>query len=189
MGLAIAKLFNSFRSKKPTRIVMVGLDAAGKTTILHRLKFGETVMSNPTLGFNVEEVSFENLKFTIWDVGGQKRIRQLWNHYYEGSHGIVYVIDCSDRRRISCGLPEGCDECARCELLNVLASEHLERAPVLILANKQDIDTAARPDETAQMVGLLDLPAGRKWHIQGCCGLNGNGLTEGFRWLGANVNV
>eukprot|EP00770_Monocercomonoides_exilis_P009302 MONOS_9257.1-p1 / transcript=MONOS_9257.1 / gene=MONOS_9257 / organism=Monocercomonoides_exilis_PA203 / gene_product=Arf1b / transcript_product=Arf1b / location=Mono_scaffold00375:26847-27725(-) / protein_length=190 / sequence_SO=supercontig / SO=protein_coding / is_pseudo=false len=189
MGSTIAKFFKSFFTKKPTRIVMVGLDAAGKTSVLYRLKLGEAVMSNPTLGFNVEEVQFENLKFTIWDVGGQKRIRQLWNHYYEGVNAVVYVVDCSDHRRIKCSNPDGCDECAHCELHNMLRSEHLTNAPVLILANKQDIAGAAKPDEAARLLGLAELPSSRKWHIQGCCALTGQGLTEGFRWLGANSSA
>ncbi|KAK2961293.1 putative ADP-ribosylation factor [Blattamonas nauphoetae] len=168
---------------------MVGLDAAGKTTVLNRLKLGETIMSNPTIGFNVEEVQFENLKMTIWDVGGQKRIRQLWSHYYEGAHGVVYVVDCSDTGRLACSNPDGCEECARCELMECLRSEHLTKAPVLILANKQDIPTAVKPDECSRHLGLQDLPPTRKWHIQGCCALTGQGLTEGFRWLGANSHV
>ncbi|KAH7832550.1 Arf1e [Monocercomonoides exilis] len=187
MGLTIAKFFAKFTSKKPSRIVMIGLDAAGKTSVLYRLKLGENVMSNPTLGFNVEEVQFENLKFNIWDVGGQKKIRALWEHYYEGCNAVVYVVDCADRVRIRCNHAEGCDECARCELAHVLQSPHLENAPVLILANKQDITGAAKPEEVARLLDLAELPSARKWHIQGCCALTGQGLTEGFRWLGANV--
>ena len=55
------------------RILMVGLDAAGKTTILYKLKLGEVVNTIPTIGFNVETVEYKNISFNVWDVGGQVR--------------------------------------------------------------------------------------------------------------------
>lgn len=70
MGLAISKLFDRLFGKKEMRILMLGLDAAGKTTILYKLKLGEVVSSVPTIGFNVETVEYKNIKFTVWDVGG-----------------------------------------------------------------------------------------------------------------------
>ncbi len=82
---------------------MLGLDAAGKTTILYKLKLGEVIQSVPTigmiinLGFNVESVEYKNLKFTVWDVGGQDKIRQLWRHYYNNTHGLIYVVDSADK--------------------------------------------------------------------------------------------
>merc|ERR1712146_711294 len=68
--------------KKEMRILMVGLDGAGKTTILYKLKLGEVVTTIPTIGFNVETLEFKNLNFTVWDVGGQDKIRPLWRYYY-----------------------------------------------------------------------------------------------------------
>lgn len=82
------------------RILMVGLDAAGKTTILYKLKLGEVVTTIPTIGFNVETVEYKNLSFTVWDVGGQDKIRPLWRHYYQGTNGLIYVVDSNDRDRI-----------------------------------------------------------------------------------------
>merc|ERR1719178_667237 len=82
------------------RILMVGLDAAGKTTILYKLKLGEVVTTIPTIGFNVETVEYKNIKFTVWDVGGQDKIRKLWRNYSQGTEGIIFVIDSSDRDRI-----------------------------------------------------------------------------------------
>jgi len=80
MGLSISKLFNGLWGKKEMRILMVGLDAAGKTTILYKLKLGEIVTTIPTIGFNVETVEYKNISFTVWDVGGQDKIRPLWRH-------------------------------------------------------------------------------------------------------------
>lgn len=85
MGLTFSKLFEKFFSKRDMRILMLGLDAAGKTTILYKLKLGEVVSSVPTIGFNVETLEFKNIKFTVWDVGGQDKIRLLWKHYYQNT--------------------------------------------------------------------------------------------------------
>lgn len=78
----------------------VGLDAAGKTTILYKLKLGEIVTTIPTIGFNVETVEYKNISFTVWDVGGQDKIRPLWRHYYQNTQGLIFVVDSSDVKRI-----------------------------------------------------------------------------------------
>lgn len=93
MGGWFTKLF-TFTSEK--KLLMVGLDASGKTTILYKLKLGENITSIPTIGFNVEEVSYKNFKMSIWDIGGQDKIRQLWKHYYENTDGLIFVIDAAD---------------------------------------------------------------------------------------------
>jgi small GTP-binding protein len=77
---------------------MVGLDAAGKTTILYKLMLGEVVTAIPTIGFNVETVEYKNIKFTVWDVGGQDTIRPLWVHYYQNTDAIIFVVDSQDTR-------------------------------------------------------------------------------------------
>merc|ERR1712126_464283 len=74
------------------RILMVGLDAAGKTTILYKLKLGEIVTTIPTIGFNVETVEYKNISFTVWDVGGQDKIRPLWRHYFQNTDGLIFVV-------------------------------------------------------------------------------------------------
>lgn len=78
----------------------VGLDAAGKTTILYKLKLGEIVTTIPTIGFNVETVEYKNISFTVWDVGGQDKIRPLWRHYYQNTQGLIFVVDSNDRDRV-----------------------------------------------------------------------------------------
>lgn len=80
---------------------MLGLDGAGKTTILFKLKLGEVVSSIPTIGFNVETVDYKNIKFTVWDVGGQDSIRAMWKHYYQNADALIYVVDSSDRNRFN----------------------------------------------------------------------------------------
>merc|ERR1712144_93217 len=99
MGNLFQKLFNFGKQEK--RILMVGLDAAGKTTILYKLKLGEVVTTIPTIGFNVETVEYKNISFTVWDVGGQDKIRPLWRHYFQNTQGIIFVVDSNDRERVS----------------------------------------------------------------------------------------
>ena len=80
------------KMKKDMRILMVGLDAAGKTTILYKLKLGEVVTTIPTIGFNVETVEYKNISFTVWDVGGQDKIRNLWRHYYQNTQDADLLV-------------------------------------------------------------------------------------------------
>ncbi len=115
-------------SKNEMRILMIGLDSAGKTSILYKLKLDEMVTTIPTLGFNVECVQHKNVKFTMWDVGGQERIRSLWMYYLHGTHGLVFVVDCNDRDRIAE---------ARFEMQHILQQEELKKTVLLVLANKQ----------------------------------------------------
>ncbi|CAJ1452542.1 unnamed protein product [Effrenium voratum] len=129
MGLAFTKIWQRLIGKTEMRILMVGLDAAGKTTILYKLKLGEVVTTIPTIGFNVETVEYKNLSFTVWDVGGQDKIRPLWRHYYQGTNGLIYVVDSNDRDRI---------EDAREELNKMLNEDEMRDAVLLVFANKQD---------------------------------------------------
>merc|ERR1711934_1264852 len=100
MGMLMSKVWERMVSKKEMRLMMVGLDAAGKTTILYKLKLGEVVTTIPTVGFNVEEVEHKNIRMTVWDIGGQDKIRKLWRYYYNGVQGIIFVVDSSDRDRM-----------------------------------------------------------------------------------------
>eukprot|EP01124_Arcella_intermedia_P024773 TRINITY_DN4254_c1_g1_i1.p1 TRINITY_DN4254_c1_g1~~TRINITY_DN4254_c1_g1_i1.p1 ORF type:complete len:195 (-),score=41.42 TRINITY_DN4254_c1_g1_i1:125-670(-) len=173
MGLTISSIFNQYFGNKEVRILMVGLDAAGKTTILYRLKLGEVVTTIPTLGFNVETVSYKNISFTVWDVGGQDRIRPLWRHYYEDTDGVIYVVDTADRNRI---------ETARKEFLGILSEDALRDAAVLVFANKQDLPKALSVAEVAEALDLRNIRQ-KDWHVQGSVATSGDGLYEGLDWL------
>ncbi|KAG0308991.1 Arf GTPase arf1 [Dissophora globulifera] len=173
MGLSISKLFTTFLGKKEMRILMVGLDAAGKTTILYKLKLGEIVTTIPTIGFNVETVEYKNISFTVWDVGGQDKIRPLWRHYFQNTQGIIFVVDSNDRDRVSE---------AREELLRMLNEDELREAVLLVFANKQDVPNAMNPAEITDKLGLHSLRQ-RQWYIQAACATSGDGLYEGLEWL------
>jgi ADP-ribosylation factor protein 1 len=174
MGLKISSLFNGgFWGQQDRRILMVGLDAAGKTTVLYKLKLGEVVQTIPTIGFNVETVSYKKVNFTMWDVGGQTKIRPLWRHYFINTEGLIFVVDSNDRERIGE---------AREELEELLKEEELSNTKVLILANKQDLPSAMTPSEMVDKLGLRDIKR-HDWFIQPTNAMIGEGIYEGLDWL------
>jgi len=177
MGLSVSKLLSGLFGKKEMRILMVGLDAAGKTTILYKLKLGEIVTTIPTIGFNVETVEYKNISFTVWDVGGQDKIRPLWRHYFQNTQGIIFVVDSNDRERVSE---------AREELQRMLNEDELRDALLLVFANKQDLPNAMNAAEITDKLGLHGLRQ-RTWYIQAACATSGDGLYEGLEWLATNI--
>ncbi|CAE7125559.1 unnamed protein product [Rhizoctonia solani] len=184
MGVTISSIFSSLSSlaswgkEKDVRILMVGLDSAGKTTILYRLQIGEVVSTIPTIGFNVESVTYKNIKFQVWDLGGQSSIRPYWRCYYANTHAIIYVIDASDHDRL---------QTSRAELLTMLAEEELKGVPVLVFSNKQDVPGALPPGEISDRLGLAGAEKGREWSVRGSCATKGEGLEEGLDWHVINV--
>eukprot|EP01119_Soliformovum_irregulare_P001295 TRINITY_DN11021_c0_g1_i1.p1 TRINITY_DN11021_c0_g1~~TRINITY_DN11021_c0_g1_i1.p1 ORF type:complete len:188 (+),score=21.42 TRINITY_DN11021_c0_g1_i1:87-566(+) len=158
---------------------MVGLDAAGKTTILYRLKLNEVVTTIPTIGFNVETVEYRNLKFNVWDIGGQDKIRALWRHYFSGSQGIIFVIDSNDRERIS--------EAAK-EIKSLCAEEELANSCLLIFANKQDLPGVMSVAEITERLDLQSYKS-RKWFVQSASATSGTGLYEGLDWLSRTIST
>ncbi|KAL9103791.1 MAG: hypothetical protein Q9163_001200 [Psora crenata] len=177
MGLTFSKLFDKLWGKKEMRILMVGLDAAGKTTILYKLKLGEIVTTIPTIGFNVETVEYKNIQFTVWDVGGQDKIRPLWRHYFQNTQGIIFVVDSNDRDRVGE---------AREELQRMLNEDELRDALLLVFANKQDLPNAMNAAEITDKLGLHSLSQ-RAWYIQSTCATSGDGLYEGLEWLSTSL--
>ena len=177
MGFAFSRLWARLISKRECRILMVGLDAAGKTTILYKLKLGELVTTIPTIGFNVETVEYKNISFTMWDIGGQDKIRPLWRHYYQNTQAVIFVVDSNDRDRV---------EDAREELLRLVDEDELRDAVVLILANKQDLPNAMTAAELREKLGLSQMRC-RNWFIQSACATTGDGLYEGLDWLSRAV--
>ena len=158
---------------KEYRVIMLGIGAAGKTTILYRLKTNEVVHTIATVGFTMETVQFGELQFCVWDLGGQDKIRPLWRHYYEGAHGVIFVVDSSDRIQF---------QTAKQEFHQVAQAPQLKDSPILIFANKQDMEGHATPEQVAEALELKTLPESR-YHIEGCCALTGQGLIEGMNWL------
>lgn len=167
-----------FVTKQPVRVLLIGLDAVGKTTILYRLKLGEVVTTIPTIGFNVETVEYKNVSFTCWDVGGKDKIRPLWRHYFQNTNALIFCVDSNDRDR----MPEAADELHR-----MLNEDELKHCALLVFANKQDLPGAMSVEELTDGLKLNSL-RNVNWHIQGSVATTGVGLFEGLDWVASTLN-
>lgn len=175
MGSSFNKIASYFSKGNEAKVLIIGLDAAGKTTILYVSKLGEVVTTIPTIGFNVETVTYGNLNILTWDVGGRDKIRPLWRHYFTDTTGMIFVIDSNDRERMGE---------ARDELHRMTNEDELKSLPVLIFANKQDLPNAMSLDEIKEKLNLSKLDETKtKWHIQPCIATQNEGIKEGFLWL------
>ncbi|KAH0654293.1 hypothetical protein KY289_031971 [Solanum tuberosum] len=172
MGLVFSRLFSSLFGNKEARILVLGLDNAGKTTILYRLQMGEVVSTIPTIGFNVETVQYNNIKFQVWDLGGQTSIRPYWRCYFPNTQAIIYVVDSSDTDRLVV---------ANEEFHAILEEEELKGAVVLIYANKQDLPGALDDAAVTEALELHKIK-NRQWAIFKTSAIKGEGLFEGLDW-------
>ncbi|KAM7379301.1 hypothetical protein PAMP_004865 [Pampus punctatissimus] len=164
-------------SKQPeARVLLLGLDNAGKSTLLYKLKYDVRVSTVPTIGFNVEmfeaRKNRKRIVLTVWDVGGQVMMRQHWKNFYQDTAGVVFVVDSSDRQR----LPE-----ARRELENTLRSDQLRHRPLMVLANKQDVNEALTVTEIKDQLNLSKTCSDRDWFVQPCSSSTGVGVEEALR--------
>ena len=157
-----------------------GLDNAGKTTILKALTGDDIHSISPTLGFNIQTLTFPpHYRLNVWDVGGQQTIRSYWRNYYEQTDGLIFVIDCTDGRRL--------DE-VRTELHALLQQEKLAGASLLVMANKQDVSGTMSLDEVARALEVEKLSAGnRHCQLTACSAMTGAGLQEGMEWIVADI--
>ncbi|GLD60149.1 ADP-ribosylation factor-like protein 3 [Lates japonicus] len=140
------------------RILLLGLDNGGKTTLLKQLASEDISHITPTQGFNIKSVQSQGFKLNVWDIGGQRKIRPYWRNYFENTDVLIYVIDSADRKRF--------EETGQ-ELAELLDEEKLSGVPVLIFANKQDLLTAAPASEIAEGLNLHTI-RDRMWQIQSC---------------------
>lgn len=173
MGGALSLFTRLLWSTKEIRILILGLDNAGKTTLLYRLKIGEVVTTIPTIGFNVESVTYKNLNFNVWDLGGQTSIRPYWRCYYSNTAAVVFVVDSTDIERLGTAAEE---------LSAMLGEEELRDAALLVFANKQDQPGAKGAGEISEALRLGELKD-RNWSIMACSAVDGRGVNEGMDWL------
>jgi len=193
MGNLFSSLFGRLK-KRDTRVLLLGLDHAGKTTVLSQMGLQEMYTKQqkikdeqegiddidiqnvvPTVGFNVKEVMFGKLQFVLWDLGGQTNIRQMWKHYYKGTDGVIYVIDSSDHGRI---------QESKQEIENLLCQEELKECCLLIIANKMDKPNAMSTTELIAKLALEDnIGKSRPWFVQSTCALSGEGLKRALEWF------
>ncbi|KAI9786161.1 MAG: Arf GTPase arl1 [Geoglossum umbratile] len=201
MGSSVSRILSGLLwTKKEIRILILGLDNAGKTTLLYRLKshilehtqvglqhgvqtqrrltrlgikIGEVVTTIPTIGFNVESVTYKNLNFNVWDLGGQTSIRPYWRCYYANTAAVIFVVDSTDIERLGT---------ASEELSAMLNEEELRDVALLVFANKQDQPGAKGAGEISEALKLGELKD-RNWSIVACSAVDGRGINEGMDWL------
>ncbi|KAL8559203.1 ADP-ribosylation factor-like protein 6 [Nucella lapillus] len=163
--------------KKEVSVLVVGLDNSGKTTIINHFKPNEAKNHDivPTVGFNVERFTSKALSFTAFDMSGQGRYRNLWEHYYKECHGVIFVIDSSDKLRMVVAKDE-------LELLLHHADLMGRRIPVLFFANKMDMRDAVSSVKCSSLMGLDNI-RDKPWHICASNAITGDGLNEGVDWL------
>ncbi|XP_071109506.1 ADP-ribosylation factor 3-like [Haliotis cracherodii] len=173
MGHLWTRLFRH----RDVRILLLGLDCAGKTTILYKLKLDELVTTIPTIGFNVETIQYRDINFTAWDIGSRDKIRPLFRHYYKGTDAVVFVIDSHDRERL--------DELNYDVIKPAIAADELSNAVFLFLANKMDLENTMTVDEISDKLGLKNLR--HPWNIMPVSAVKGDGLYPALDWLACKL--
>ncbi|CAG8646675.1 16636_t:CDS:2 [Funneliformis mosseae] len=153
MGAILSRMLGRLWGEKEVRILILGLDGAA-------------------IGFNVETVTYKNIKFQVWDLGGQTSIRPYWRCYYANTDAVIYVVDSVDRDRMGT---------SKEELHAMLDEEELRDAALLVFANKQDMGGAMTAAEVSDALGLGTLK-NRQWSIYKTSAVKGYGLTEGLDW-------
>ncbi|KAI8066575.1 ADP ribosylation factor [Gongronella butleri] len=178
LHMGLLTILKKVRQKeKEMRLLMLGLDNAGKTTILKRIN-GEPIDTiSPTLGFNIKTLEHDMYKLNIWDVGGQKSIRSYWRNYFEQTDALVWVVDSADHLRLQ--------DCAN-ELHALLQEERLAGASLLVFANKQDIPGAMTELQIKEALRLDEIKT-HHWAIQKCSAVTGENLLTGMDWVVKDV--
>ncbi|XP_072277471.1 ADP-ribosylation factor-like protein 2 [Pyxicephalus adspersus] len=161
------------QKEREVRLLMLGLDNAGKTTILKKFNGEDINTISPTLGFNIKTLEHRGFKLNMWDVGGQKSLRSYWRNYFESTDGLIWVVDSADRARLQ--------DCAQ-ELAGLLLEERLAGATLLVFANKQDLPGALSKEDICEALELANIKT-HHWCIQGCSAVTGENLLLGIDWL------
>ncbi|XP_022103152.1 ADP-ribosylation factor-like protein 2 isoform X1 [Acanthaster planci] len=165
------------QKEKEVRLLMLGLDNAGKTTILKKFNGEDISTISPTLGFNIKTLEHRGFKLNVWDVGGQKSLRSYWRNYFESTDGLIWVVDSADRRRLL--------DCKK-ELHSLLLEERLAGATLLVFANKQDLPGSLPAEDIRQTLELDNIKT-HHWLIIGCSAVTGENLLQGIDWLVSDI--
>ncbi|OCH84599.1 GTP-binding protein [Obba rivulosa] len=172
--MGLLTIIRKIRQKeKEMRILFLGLDNAGKTTILKKLSGEDIAGISPTLGFNIKTFVHRQYTLNIWDVGGQRTLRPYWRNYFEQTDALVWVVDACDRMRM-----QDCKE----ELHSLLLEDRLAGASLLVFANKQDLPGSMSGAEIRQALELDSIKS-HHWKILPCSAVTGENLIEGLDWV------
>ncbi len=170
----IQRLMNDYKLKKETNLLILGLDNAGKTTMINYLVGADNKNTTPTQGVNGKSIQHNGVTLNIYDLGGQKAIREYWKYYYDNNNdALIYVVDANDEGKIA-----ECNESFQ-QLLN---EEKLKNIPIIVYANKADLSTCLDPDEITKRLNLDDIK-GRDWSIYASSALKGTGVVDGIKWI------
>merc|ERR1711915_691729 len=173
-NMGLLSILRKLKEKEQeVRILMLGLDNAGKTTILKKFNGEDINEIAPTLGFNIKTLDHRGYKLNIWDVGGQKSLRSYWRNYFEATDGLIWVVDSADKRRM--------EDCKK-ELLALLGEERLLGATLLVFANKQDLPGALSFEDIRDLLELEKIKT-HHWQIVGCSAVTGENLLTGVDWI------
>ena len=174
MGFILSRIIEFFtKNRNNFKIIILGMQNAGKTTILYRLSLGTFIKTTPTIGSNVEELTYNNVKFQAWDLGGQSSTRTVWDVYYMNTDAVVFVIDSQD---------DEFSEDSKEEFHKLLHNSNLKNAIILIFANKQDLPGAKPLNKLIEEYELNKIK-NHIWTIQPCSAVKGDGLIDGIKWL------
>lgn len=162
-------------------VLILGLDRAGKTTLLEQMKAvfkgieplpADQIM--PTVGLNIGRMEVGNVKLIFWDLGGQSELRSIWDKYFRETHGLVFVLDSADPARFNE---------AKNELDLLVRTPELQGVPFLFFVNKQDIDNALSPTHLEEAFNTKQLQSSRPFRMQSLTAITGDGVREGIMWL------
>ncbi|KRX25233.1 Tyrosine-protein kinase PR2 [Trichinella nelsoni] len=178
--MGLLTILKKLREKeKEMRVLVLGLDNAGKSTILQKTLGKPIDTIPPTFGFNIETLERHGRKLNIWDVGGQKSLRSYWRNYFEDTEGVIWVVDSTDKRRLM--------DCKK-ELHNLLKEERLLGCSLLIFANKQDLDGALTVQQITELLELKKITS-HHWLCLPCSARLGTNLLEGIDWLIEDIKI
>ncbi|CBH14316.1 ADP-ribosylation factor-like protein, putative [Trypanosoma equiperdum] len=184
MGQLISGLWSVFNPNRHYKLLILGLNNAGKTSILYHLQLGHSIATQPTLGGNVEQLSISHgsnnnkIEVSCWDLGGQEQLRDSWRLYYDQTDAVIFVVDAADPSRFPA---------ARSVLHKILANEpQLRQAVLLVLANKQDMEGAVSPADLIESLGLAAVND-RTWTLMGCSASKGDSLREAMSWIAQRI--
>jgi len=166
------------------KVVFFGLDGAGKTTLLYALKMGQIIKTMATIGFNVETIDYKDTSITMWDVGGQDKIRILWKHYIREMSGFIYCVDSTDKQRL---------EESKTELENFLKHDGFTKNEFLLIVsmkNGSDQESLSL-FEISEKFNLEELLKDRKWTIKQIGSLDSmrdpNFFNDCYEWINETV--